>query len=110
MKPSVRYLRPLTALLCGTATLWLGSSFCQAATNVLTNPGFEAGTAAGWTAYGSHAVESTNNTYYNGGSTAGASNVLTHSGNYVGKTWGLFTGGYNANGFYQDAVAGPGSV
>jgi hypothetical protein len=78
----------------------------QAATNVLVNPGFETGTDAGWSAYGSHAVESTSNTYYNGGQ-PGGSNVLTHSGLYVGKTWGSFTGGYNANGYYQDAVAVP---
>jgi hypothetical protein len=81
-----------------------------AATNVLVNPGFESGDFSGWTAYGAgHAVESTNNTYYNGGQ-PGGSNVLTHTGGRVGKTYGSFTGGYNANGAFQDAVAAAGSV
>lgn len=80
------------------------------ATNVLVNAGFETGASGGWTTYGSHAVESTNDVYYNGGIVAGASNVLTHSGRFAGKAWGGFTGSYNANGFFQDAVAGPGSV
>lgn len=93
----------LAAGLCACASL-------NAATNVLTNPGFEAGAATGWSTYGSHAVESTNNTYYNGGSAVGASNVVTLAGRFVGKTWGGFTGSYNANGFFQDSVAGPGSI
>src|SRR5436190_14196203 len=80
-----------------------------AATNVLVNSGFETGDFSGWNTTGSHAVESTNNTYYNGGQ-PGGSNVLTHSGGRVGKTYGSFTGGYNQNGASQDAVAAPGSV
>ena len=91
------------------AVVALAAMAASAATNVVTNPGFEAGNFTGWTTYGSHAVESTNNTYYNGGN-PGGSNVLTHSGVYVGKTYGSFTGGYNVNGCYQDAVAAPGSV
>src|SRR6266478_944307 len=72
------------------AALILSATVVSAATNVLTNPGFEAGSFSGWTTYGSHAVESTNNTYYNGGQ-PGGSNVLTHNGQYVGKTYGSFT-------------------
>ncbi|HEV2392850.1 MAG TPA: immunoglobulin domain-containing protein [Verrucomicrobiae bacterium] len=95
----------------GTALLLvLTGGLVQAASNVLINSGFETGDSTGWTPYGAHAVESTNNLYYNGGSTVGASNVLTHSGEYVGKTYGSFTGGYNSNGYYQDVVAGAGSV
>jgi len=81
----------------------------QAASNVLTNPGFETGNASGWTGYGNRAVESTNTLYYNGGN-PGGSNVLTHSGAYTGKSYGGFTGTYNENGMYQETVAGPGSV
>ena len=91
------------------AILALAVSQAHAITNVVSNAGFETGAFAPWATYGNHAVESTNNTYYNGG-LPGGSNVLTHSGRYVGKTYGSFTGGYNVNGAYQDAVAAPGSV
>ncbi len=107
--PSSAVARRLLAATAVLAVTWLPSAAARAATNVLANPGFETGTFAGWTGYGNHAVESTNNTYYNGG-LAGGSNVLTHSGIYVGKTWGQFTGLANYNGFYQDAVAASGSV
>ncbi len=100
-------LKVLMFSLLGLAVTAVGSAL--AATNVLVNPGFETGTFSSWTSYGSHAVESTNNTYYNGG-VGGGSNVLTHSGLYTGKTWGSFTGGFNVNGAYQDTVAGPGSI
>ena len=88
---------------------FIPATLSDAATNLLVNPGFETGDSTGWTFVGIHAVESTNNTYYNGGQ-PGGSNVLTHAGTYVGKTYGSFSGGYNANGYFQDAVAGPGSV
>lgn len=91
----------LTLLLAGFAS--------QAATNVLGNPGFETGDLTSWTGYGNKAVESTNNLYYNGGA-GGGSNVLTHTGQYVGKTYGLFNGGANTDGVYQDSVAAAGSV
>jgi len=89
--------------------VFLSGRTAQASTNVLTNPGFETGNLLGWTGYGRAFVESTNNTYYNGGN-PGGSNVLTHSGRYVFKTFGQFSGGPNYNGIYQDVVAGPGSV
>ncbi len=107
--PSATVTRRLLAATAALAITWLPIEAARAATNVLANPGFETGTFAGWTGYGNRAVESTNNTYYNGG-LAGGSNVLTHSGIYVGKTWGQFTGLANYNGFYQDAVAASGSV
>lgn len=96
----------LPTLLLSMALTGLCAS---AATNVLVNPGFETGDFSGWSTYGAHALESTNNTYYNGGN-PGGSNVLTHAGKYVGKTYGSFTGGYNANGAYQDAVTAAGAV
>ncbi len=103
-------LRPSGRAILATVTLVGGLSLsAHAATNVLSNPGFETGNLNGWTGYGNCPVESTNNTYYNGG-LPGGSNVLTHSGAYVGKTYGSFTGGYNVNGVYADAVAGPGSL
>src|SRR6266481_5046575 len=97
---------------CAVVVLLAGlisGTVAQAATNVLGNSGFETGDFTSWTGYGSRAVESTNNHYYNGG-VAGGSNVLTHTGTYVGKTYGLFSGGANTDGVYQDSVAGPGSV
>src|SRR5262252_772446 len=98
-----------TQLLCLTG---------RAATNVLANPGFEIGALSGWTTFftgecsancSGGAVESTNNKYYNGGQ-PGGSNVLTHSGNYVGKEYGQFTGAANTAGMYQEAAAAQGSV
>src|SRR6266576_1350281 len=94
--------------LAAALTLSIGS-VCYAATNVLGNTGFETGDLTSWTGYGNRAVESTNTLYYNGG-VGGGSNVLTHSGRYVGKTYGLFSGGANTDGVYQDSVAAAGSV
>ena len=92
------------------AALLVAGSAASAATNWLVNPGFETGSLSpGWVGYGSRAVESTNATYYNGGN-PGGSNVLTHSGTYVGKTWGTFNNVNNWNGFYQDIPAGGDSV
>jgi hypothetical protein len=96
----------------------LSANPALAATNVLTNPGYESGTLAGWTTFytpscaancNGGAVESTNNTYYNGG-LPGGSNILTHAGIYAGKEYGQFIGGGNTSGMYQDAVAGVGSI
>src|ERR1051326_7622051 len=101
--------RLVSKAFCPVAISAFFAMAASGATNVLTNPGFEVGNFTGWTTYGSHAVESTNNTYYNGGN-PGGSNVLTYSGQYVGKTYGSFTGGFNVNGCYQDTVAAPGSV
>lgn len=85
-------------------------------TNVLVNPGFEASSLAPWIGYAAGGannlggyVESTSDTYYNGGNPGGA-NVLTHSGTYVGKTFGDFVGSENNNGFYQELPAEPGSL
>src|SRR5689334_6513288 len=82
------------------ASIVLGAGLFLCATvqagNVLVNADFETGTFSGWTKYNNGAVESTNNTYYSGGN-PGGSNVLTHSGMYVGKTWGLFSGGQNTD-------------
>jgi hypothetical protein len=92
-------------------SILIASGFAaHGATNVLGNTGFETGDFTSWTGYGNRAVESTNNHYYNGGNTAAGSNVLTHAGTYVGKTYGLFNGGANTDGVFQDSVAGPGSV
>src|SRR5262245_37544698 len=91
---------PMT-ILPVLAALCLCQTAARAQTGVLTNPGFETGDFTGWSFYGSHAVESTNSIYYNGGQ-PGGSNVLTHSGRYVGKTYGSFTGSLNVNGVYQD--------
>jgi beta-glucanase (GH16 family) len=85
-------------------------------TNVLANPGFESSLLGPWVGYspggannlGTY-VQSTNDTYYNGGN-PGGDHVLTHSGNYVGKIYGDFTGGENFNGCYQDIPAEPGSL
>lgn len=96
--------------LAVSAALLVAAGTAGAATNWLVNPGFETGSfTPGWVGYGSHYVESTNNTYYNGGN-PGGSNVLTHSGTYVGKTFGSFNGVNNWNGFYQDIPAGGESV
>ena len=85
-------------------------------TNALVNPGFETAVLGPWVGYslgGANAlgtyVESTSDTYYNGGN-PGGDNVLTHSGTYVGKIYGDFDGGENYNGCYQDVVAEPGSI
>ena len=85
-------------------------------TNALVNPGFETSALGPWVGYslgGANAlgtyVQSTSDTYYNGGN-PGGDNVLTHSGTYVGKMYGDFTGGENFNGCYQDIPADPGSI
>ncbi len=105
-------------ITCGVLVVLFVGSSVRAATNVLGNPGFETGTVSGWTTFftpgcsancSGGAVESTNNTYYNGG-LPGGSNVLTHSGIRVGKEYGQFTGGANTTGMYQDAVAAKGSI
>ena len=81
-----------------------------ASTNILGNPGFETGSLSSWTGYGNSLVESTNNTYYNGGTAVGASNVLTHAGTRTSKSYGQFQSYTTTSGFYQDGVAAPGSI
>src|SRR5215472_16266439 len=95
------------AIVTFAAALLLLASRTDAATNILTNPGFEIGNASGWSAYGRHSVDSTREYYYNGGTNYPpfASNVLVHGGSRAGKAWVSFTGGYNVNGFYQDVPA-----
>src|SRR5207302_4553275 len=63
------------------------------AANALVNPGFESG-LANWTPYGNGGnIETTGNTYYNGGNPVGASNVLVFEGIKVQKVFPPFTGG-----------------
>ena len=77
--------------------------------NALVNPGFESD-LTGWTAYGNGGnTESQGNLYYNGGSAVGASNVLVYAGQKVQKVYGLFSGGENYSGVFQDVPTGPGS-
>jgi beta-glucanase (GH16 family) len=85
-------------------------------TNLLANPGYESGSLNPWVGYAAGGanenggyVESTSSTYYNGGN-SGGDHVLTHSGQYVAKVFGDFTGGENDNGFCQDILAEPGSL
>ena len=84
--------------------------------SVLANPGLESGNLRGWTPYDAAGVndpgafvESTSFTYYNGG-TGGGDNVLTHSGTYVAKVFGDFSGSENYNGFYQELTVAPGTI
>ena len=84
--------------------------------NVLANSGLETGNLSGWTPFDEDGandpgafVESTSTTYFNGGN-GGGDNVLTHSGTYVAKVFGDFTGGENFNGFYQELAADPGTT
>ena len=78
--------------------------------NALVNPSFENGLAS-WTTYGNGGnIETTASTYYNGGSPAGASNVLVYEGLNVQKVFPQFSGGANYNGIYQDIPTGQGSV
>ena len=100
----------VAGIALGAAVIFSGGA-ARASTNVLINPGFETGSVSGWTPYGSAFVESTNNTYFNGGNPVGASNVLTHSGTFTFKTFGSFNGvANNTNGVFQDVLTGPGSV
>ncbi|MEM9080027.1 MAG: glycoside hydrolase family 16 protein [Verrucomicrobiota bacterium] len=86
--------------------------------NQLNNEGFELGNLTSWTPYTTNAgqvndpggfVESTSNTYFNGGS-GGGDNVLTHSGTYTLKTFGEFSGGENYSGVYQEVQATAGTT
>ena len=67
------------------------------AANLLSNPGFETGTFAGWTLYGA-------NDYVMN------SSAIAHSGSYYFKVYQVFNGQTNYNGIYQDTVSGPGAT
>jgi Immunoglobulin domain len=90
------------------AALALGLSFGgQAeAANVLVNPGAETGDFTGWTPVGTASVASTNDLYYNGGNPVGASNILTHAGEYAFKTYNNAGG---ATYIYQNFATAAGS-
>lgn len=103
-KPLNLRMRQLAVSAFATAAAFLAAS-SLAATNTLSNSGLESGSFSGWTAWGGNAVESTNGSYYNS-----TTKVLSHTGAYVGKHWGQFTGAANYSGSYQDVVAGAGSI
>lgn len=84
--------------------------------NVLSNSGFESASLSQWTGYsleGTNAsggyVESTSNTYYNGGNTGGDS-VLVRNGTHAVKVFGDFSGVENDNGIYQEIPAEAGTI
>jgi hypothetical protein len=97
-------------LVCATvlAGLVLFGSGAKAA-NVLLNPGAETGDSAGWTIDAKASVASTNSYYWNGGVNypPTASNILSHTGEYVFKTYQDFMTA--ATRIYQDAAAAAGS-
>ena len=66
-------------------------------TNILANPGFEAGSLAGWTNYG--------NSIGNASVQSGASQ--SHSGTYYFKSYGQFIAATNYSGIYQDNLSAP---
>jgi beta-glucanase (GH16 family) len=68
-----------------------------AQTNILANPGFEAGNLNGWTAFGP------NNSVLNTGGYA-------HNGAYYYKVYGQFNSSINYTGIYQDNPATPGNT
>jgi hypothetical protein len=72
--------------------------------NILANPGFETGSFANWTTYNQANIQSTNALYCAGCTPKGTSNVLSHSGEYVGNSYNSdFTAGsVNYNGAYQN--------
>jgi hypothetical protein len=86
----------------------LGGSGAMAA-NVLINPGAETGDSTGWTFDAKASVASTNDYNYNAGVSypPTASNVLSHTGAYVFKTY-QDTGGASTR-IYQDIATAAGS-
>ena len=81
----------------------------------LQNPGFESNQLAPWVGYSQSGVndqggfiESTNHFYFNGGN-PGGDPVQTHSGSFVSKVFGDFTGVENYNGFHQTLPASAGT-
>lgn len=66
-------------------------------TNILANPGFEAGSLAGWTTNG--------NSIGNASVQSGASQA--HSGTYYFKSYGQFITAINYSGVYQDNLSAP---
>ena len=96
------------SMIVVTTVLAVGLSsgnFVNAA-NVLVNPGAETGDFTGWTPVGTASVASTNDLYYNGGNPVGASNILTHSGEYCFKTYNNVGG---ATYIYQTVATTAGS-
>lgn len=76
------------------------------AANVLQNPGAETGNLNGWNYVATASVASTNDLNYNGGVAATASNILSHSGAWVFKTYNI-AGGPTT--IYQDVATSAGS-
>lgn len=99
-------IQPLTAIVLCAGTVLVAPPV-RAATNVLTNPGFETGNATGWTTTGNVAINSTNDLVYIGSQQTTASNVMAHAGEFVYKTWGP-SGGYSVG--VQEIAASAGSV
>ena len=97
-------------LVCATVlaglVLFGGGAKAQ---NVLVNPGAETGDSAGWTFDTKAGVASINNYYYNGGISypPAASNILSHTGAYVFKTYQ--DAGGAATRIYQDVATAAGS-
>ncbi len=97
----------LAAMAALTVGLLAGNS--ARAANVLINPGAETGDSTGWTLDAKAAVASTNAYNWNASTNYPpyASNVLSHSGAYVFKTYQDVGGGYTR--IYQDFAAAAGS-
>ncbi|MCA9320226.1 MAG: hypothetical protein KDB53_05805 [Planctomycetes bacterium] len=83
--------RCLTALIA--ATLLSGVVSAQ---NLLTDPSFETGAFTGWTAFGNAVVIPAD------------PSAPPHSGNFLLKMFGQFTGGFSVGGVFQSFPATPG--
>lgn len=64
----------------------------------LANPGFENG-LIGWNSFGNAFAEAAN-----------PPNIEPRTGNSVGKMYGMFSGGFNVSGFYQEFMAAAGET
>src|ERR1700733_13275151 len=89
-------INKIFALACLVVAVFLPFTV-NAATNILANPGFEAGSLTNWSTYGP------NNYVENGSGTA-------HSGNYYYKVYGQFNGTNNYTAIYQDNPSTPGAI